>query len=76
MATRKQFQQTTKQRQYRYFSEEFKKQKVRDIENNLTGVSELCREYEVTRSAVYKWIYNTEAKPSIADGTALFGRYE
>lgn len=61
MATRKQFQQTTKQRQYRYFSEEFKKQKVRDIENNLIGVSELCREYEVTRSAVYKWIYKYSA---------------
>ena len=61
MATLKQFRQTTKQRQYRYFSEEFKKQKVRDIENNVLTISDICREYEVTRTAVYKWIYKFSA---------------
>jgi predicted DNA-binding protein YlxM (UPF0122 family) len=30
--------------------------KVSDIEKGLVGVSELAREYEVTRTAVYKWI--------------------
>lgn len=61
MATKKQFQQTTKQRQYRYFSEEFKKQKVRDIENNILAVSDICREYEVSKTSVYKWIYKFSA---------------
>ena len=61
MATIKQFQQSTKQRQYRYFSEEFKKQKVRDIENNLLTVSDICKEYEVSDTAVYKWIYKYSA---------------
>lgn len=61
MATIKQFQQTTKQRQYRYFSEEFKKQKVRDIENNILTVSDICKEYEVSKTAIYKWIYNFSA---------------
>lgn len=61
MATLKQFQQTTKQRQYRYFSEEFKKQKVRDIENNLLKVSDICKEYEVSATSIYKWIYKYSA---------------
>lgn len=44
-------------RNHRYFSEDFKKQKVKEIEQNLIGVSELSRVYEVSSSAVYKWIY-------------------
>lgn len=46
-----------RQRQNRYFSDQFKRQKVKEIENNLSKVSEICREYEVSRTAVYKWIY-------------------
>jgi transposase len=56
MATRSQFTQTRQERQNRYFSESFKMAKVSDIEKGLVGVSELAREYEVTRTAVYKWI--------------------
>ena len=56
MATRSQFTQTRQERQNRYFSEAFKMAKVSDIEKGLIGVSELAREYEVTRSAIYKWI--------------------
>lgn len=44
-------------RQYRYFSEGFKKQKVEEIEKNLVKISEICREYQVSHAAVYKWIY-------------------
>jgi transposase len=44
-------------RQNRYFSEEFKKSKVKEIENNLTKVSEICKLYEVSHTAVYKWVY-------------------
>ena len=48
---------TSRERQIRYFSEDFKRKKVSEIEKNLIGVSALCREYQVTRSSVYKWIY-------------------
>lgn len=41
----------------RYFSESFRQGKVREIERNLTTVASVCRDYEVSRSAVYKWIY-------------------
>ena len=41
----------------RCFSEEFRKQKVKEIELNQIGVTELSKLYGVTRSAVYKWIY-------------------
>jgi transposase len=41
----------------RFFSDEFKRQKVKDIEQKLVTVSEISREYSVTRLAVYKWLY-------------------
>jgi transposase-like protein len=41
----------------RYFSESFRQVKVKEIERNLTTVAAVCRDYEVSRSAVYKWIY-------------------
>jgi transposase len=44
-------------RQVRFFSESFRKAKVREIERNLTTVIEVSREYEVSTTAVYKWLY-------------------
>jgi len=44
-------------RNQRYFSEEFKIQKVKEIEINQIRVSELCRLYGVSSTAVYNWIY-------------------
>jgi transposase-like protein len=44
-------------RHTRYFSEGFKKKKVREIENNLTSVSDICKEYSVSRTSVYRWLY-------------------
>ena len=44
-------------RQNRYFSEEFKRTKVKEIENNINRVSEICKVYQVSHTAVYKWIY-------------------
>ncbi len=41
----------------RSFSEGIKKKCVRDIERNLATVIEISRQYEVSRSSVYKWIY-------------------
>lgn len=57
MAKIEQFQQTRLQRQNRYFSDDFKRKKVRELDQNITSIQEVVREYEVTRAAVYKWIY-------------------
>lgn len=40
----------------RYFSEGFKRKKVREIERNMCTVLEVSREYEVSTTAVYKWL--------------------
>jgi transposase len=41
----------------RRFSEDFKKSKVKELERNLASISDICKTYSVSRSAVYKWIY-------------------
>jgi transposase len=57
MATTEKFKQSLQIRQMRYFSVEFKKQKVREIEGKLCKVRDICREYEVSRTSVSKWLY-------------------
>src|SRR6266567_791242 len=47
---------TVRERQCRHFSEEFKRKKVNEIERCITGVSEVSREYQVSRPAIYAWI--------------------
>lgn len=44
-------------RSQRIFSEAFKRQKVKDIENGLIKVRELARLYEMTPQTVYKWLH-------------------
>jgi transposase-like protein len=44
-------------RQNRYFSTEFKQKRVKEIEQGLVSIVEISREYEVSRRAIYKWIY-------------------
>jgi len=44
------------ERRRRRFSETFKKKKVKDIELGKVKVSEICKAYEVSDVAVYKWI--------------------
>jgi len=56
MATRDQFKMTTAQRRRRHFSDSFKIQKVRELETGRTKVSELCKQYEVSGTNVYKWL--------------------
>jgi transposase len=56
MATRTQFKQSTQERHRRTFSEEFKRKKVREIEQKITTVSEVSREYEVSRTNVSRWL--------------------
>lgn len=57
MATPEKLAQVRRIREYRYFSEEFKRQKVKDLEKNLVGIPELCKEYHVSRTSVYNWLY-------------------
>jgi len=47
---------TLEERQKRTFSEAFKKEKVKEYEEKKVTVLELARLYEVTGTAVYKWI--------------------
>lgn len=56
MATREKFKMTTSERRRRTFSDSFKLQKVKEIERGVTKVSEICRQYEVTRANVYRWL--------------------
>ena len=56
MATKAEFTKRIK-RQNRYFSESFRKKKVREIERNITTVAEVSKEYEVSSTAVYKWLH-------------------
>jgi transposase-like protein len=57
MARTEIFNQEKRSRYNRYFSEEFKRQKVKELERNMVSVTELCREYEICRTTVYNWIY-------------------
>lgn len=66
MATnRTDFKQSTKERRYRKFSHTFKLNKVREIEQGKTTVSQVSKAYEVTDTAVYNWIkkYGQMKKP-------------
>ena len=44
-------------RQRRTFSEEFKREKVQELNAGLYSVSSLCKLWDVTSSAVYGWIF-------------------
>lgn len=62
MATLKKHQQAKQSlRVRRYFSEDFKRKKVREIEQNLVSVRQVAREYQVSTTAIYKWIYKYSA---------------
>ena len=56
MAIRDQFQMSVHQRRMRHFSTNFKLEKVREIEQGKTKVSEVCRQYEVSSTNVRRWI--------------------
>ena len=51
---------------HRIFSEPLKRKIVKDIESGRAKVSAVLREYEVSHTAVYKWLkqYSSELKPS------------
>jgi transposase-like protein len=41
----------------RYFSEDFKKSKIKELEHNIVSISDICKTYSVSRTSVYRWIY-------------------
>jgi transposase-like protein len=47
----------SKKLQNRYFSEEFKKQKVKDLEQKLISIKDLVNLYQISRTTVYQWLY-------------------
>jgi transposase-like protein len=62
MATKEKYQSHySSKRIYRYFSEEFKKKIVKDLERNLVTISEVSKEYEVSKTAIYNWLYQYSA---------------
>ena len=67
MATREQFQLSTEERRKRTFSEEFKRQKVKEIERKQTTVLQVSKAYQVRSTNVYKWIdkYSQKAKNGV-----------
>lgn len=57
MANLNYFDHEKKPQYRRYFSEEFKRKKVRELERNITSVLDICKTYSVSRTSVYNWIY-------------------
>lgn len=41
----------------RYFSESFKREKVKELLSKKVSVGELSKLYEVSRTSIYKWLY-------------------
>jgi len=56
MVTREKFKMTIAERRQRHFSDSFKIKKVREIETGKAKVSELCKQYEVSATNVYRWL--------------------
>ncbi len=47
----------TNEKYNRTFSEEFRRQKVQDLQKGLITKNQLCELYSISRTTVYKWIY-------------------
>ena len=51
------FNEEQRLKQNRYFSTDFKKKRVEEIEKNLVTVSDICKTHKVSRTSVYRWLY-------------------
>lgn len=56
MARLNDLKMSTAERRQRRFSDNFKIQKVREIETGQTKVSEICSQYQVASKNVYLWV--------------------
>ena|SRR5436190_13339112 len=63
MATRQQFRQSTEERRRRKFSEEFKRKKVAEIDQKISTVSEVAKQYDVRLDNVEKWVKKFSTNP-------------
>jgi transposase len=61
------FDEEQKLKHCRYFSPDFKKKRVQELENNLVTVSDICSTYKISRTSVYRWLYkySTMAKKQL-----------
>ena len=57
MATKNKTKIKREIRKIRRFSDEFKIRKVKEIEQNISTIADIRREYGVSKTAVYNWIY-------------------
>ena len=57
MRTNSFFTPELRSRNNRYFSVDIKKKVVKDLERNLTSVTDVCKAYDVSKTSVYRWIY-------------------
>lgn len=57
MARREQLEQKESSREQRYFSEDFRKARVREVERGTATVREVSKAYGVSETAVYNWMY-------------------
>lgn len=57
MGTKNYFDHINKPLYHRYFSDDFKRKKVRELERNITSIPDICNTYSVSRTSVYRWIY-------------------
>lgn len=51
------FNEEQRLKQNRYFSLDFKKKRVQELEHNVSTISDICKTYKVSRTSVYKWLY-------------------
>ena len=56
MATRTTFKLSETAREKRHFSDNFKREKVQEIETGRTRPCEIVKQYEVSYTSVYRWI--------------------
>jgi transposase len=58
MGTLKEYERlTVQERINRNFSEDFKRKMVNELDRNLVTISELCREHQISRTSIGRWVY-------------------
>jgi transposase len=56
MANRTKYKQSISERRSRRFSDNFKIEKVRELEKGKVSISELVQQYEVSSTNIYRWL--------------------